>query len=50
MWTSQGSGNQARGVCVLTSTQEPSLVTIKAVLILDNDGKRIICKVRWMVV
>ena len=33
-------------VCVCTSTQEPSLITVKAILILDNDGKRIICKVR----
>jgi len=29
---------------VCTSTQEPSLITVKAILILDNDGKRIICK------
>lgn len=42
-------GGFDENVCVCTSTQEPSLITVKAILILDNDGKRIICKVRWMV-
>lgn len=26
-------------------TQEPSLITVKGLLILDNDGQRIVCKV-----
>lgn len=30
---------------LFVSLQEPSLLTVKAILILDNDGKRIVCKV-----
>uniref|UniRef100_A0A8C3PR82 Uncharacterized protein n=1 Tax=Calidris pygmaea TaxID=425635 RepID=A0A8C3PR82_9CHAR len=34
------------GVTVALSPQEPSLYTVKAVIILDNDGDRLFVKVR----
>lgn len=33
---------------VALSPQEPSLYTVKAVIILDNDGERLFAKVRGM--
>lgn len=42
------SGGEAlKTEAVLIFPQEPSLYTVKAVLILDNDGDRLFAKVRF---
>lgn len=41
------SGGALKTEAVLIFPQEPSLYTVKAILILDNDGDRLFAKVRF---
>lgn len=46
IWFTSGGGS-LRTEGVFVSLQEPSLYTVKAILILDNDGDRLFAKVRF---